>query len=255
MTELVRISLSDPHASVERVSDLQEAPAFAGAHGGNSDTHKPRFLERLSLTGNVRSACRAVAITPMTAYRWRRSCPHFARGWEAALVVARAAAEEVLADRALNGVEEKVFYHGEEVATRVRYDTRLLLAHLARLDAKAADRNLAEAAADFDAVLAHFEKTGEMPAAAMAARSPEPALARQGARRGAAAPPREEEPSLEELYEQLERARPAGAPAPEDLAEDHYPAEEVRADQLLAFLDGVDDWWLIGPPPEWDEDC
>ena len=51
----------------------------------------------------------------------------------------RAHAEEVLADRALNGVEETVFYHGEEVATRTRYDARLLLAHLARLDAKAED--------------------------------------------------------------------------------------------------------------------
>ena len=124
---------------------------------------KARFLERLSLSGNVRSACRAIAITPMTAYRWRRACKHFASGWEAALVVARAAAEEVLADRALNGVEETVYYHGEEVATRTRYDTRLLLAHLARLDAKAEDRNIAEAAEDFDAAIAHFETHGTMP--------------------------------------------------------------------------------------------
>ncbi len=37
----------------------------------------------------------------------------------------------------MNGVEEKVFYHGEEVATRTRFDSRLLLAHLARLDKRA----------------------------------------------------------------------------------------------------------------------
>lgn len=123
-----------------------------------------RFLETLSLGGNIRSAARHVGISPMTAYRWRRACAQFARGWDAALVVARAHAEEVLADRALNGVEETVFYHGEEVATRRRYDSRLLLAHLARLDAKAQDRNIADAAQDFEAVLEHFGRHGTLAA-------------------------------------------------------------------------------------------
>lgn len=123
-----------------------------------------RFLEALSISGNVRACCRAVAIGPNTAYRWRRASPDFARGWEAALVAARVHAEQVLADRALNGVEEAVFYHGEEVARRRRYSDKLLLAHLARLDAKAGDAALAEAAADFDTVLAQFAATGEFPA-------------------------------------------------------------------------------------------
>lgn len=96
-----------------------------------------QFCESLSHNGNVRLACRACAISPQTAYRARRASPAFARLWDAALLIARRHAEELLADRALSGVEEAVFYHGEVIATRRRYDSRLLLAHLARLDAAA----------------------------------------------------------------------------------------------------------------------
>ncbi|NVE94110.1 hypothetical protein [Altererythrobacter lutimaris] len=218
---------------------------------------KARFLERLSLTGNVRSACRAIAITPMTAYRWRRQCPHFASGWEAALVVARAHAEEVLADRALNGVEETVFYHGEEVATRTRYDARLLLAHLARLDAKAEDRNLAEAAADFDSVLAHFEAHGTLPpelGEARAGSSDEDIAGEIDAGEGGDAPPQEdvENLSCEERCARMERARPADSPTLEELAVEDYGVDDLRSDQLLAFEAGEDEWWLIGPPADWD---
>jgi hypothetical protein len=87
-----------------------------------------------------------------SAYLLRRRDRAFAKAWEAALVLARRHVEEVLATRALDGVEEPVFYHGEQVAVRRRYDARLLLAHLARLD------RAAEAAGDlaerFDEVLA-----------------------------------------------------------------------------------------------------
>jgi hypothetical protein len=56
----------------------------------------------------------------------------------------------VLADRALNGVQEVVYYHGEEVATRTRYDSRLLLAHLARLDRIAGTAGVHATVRDFD---------------------------------------------------------------------------------------------------------
>ena len=123
---------------------------------------RARFLEALSLSGNVRAAARTVSVAPMTAYRWRRADAHFARGWDAALVVARSAIEEVLADRAINGTEEEVFYKGELVATRRRFDNRLLLAHLARLDSKAQNRDLSAVAEDFDSALGRYAQSGEM---------------------------------------------------------------------------------------------
>ncbi|MGQ7829397.1 hypothetical protein [Altererythrobacter sp. Z27] len=108
------------------------------------------FCEHLSTHGNVRLAARAAGVHRATAYRMRRACGRFEELWKGALLLARSHAEELLADRALNGVEEKVFYHGEEVATRIRYDSRLLLAHLARLDRLTQDHNVREAAMFFD---------------------------------------------------------------------------------------------------------
>ncbi|WP_205958420.1 hypothetical protein [Qipengyuania sediminis] len=125
------------------------------------------FLENLSLTGSVRSAASAAQVSHQSAYRARRATPAFRTAWDAALVVARAAAADTLACRAIDGVEEKVFYHGEEVATRTRYSDRLLLAHLARLD-KLADAPAPgnsdvhiRFAEDFDAALARFGRGEE----------------------------------------------------------------------------------------------
>jgi len=121
-----------------------------------------RFLEALSVSGNVRAACRSACISPQSAYRLRRADAQFARAWTAACLAARAHVEAVLADRALNGVEEAVFYHGEEVARRRRYDSRLLLAHLARLDKLAESEELAELAGDYDNALDAFRAHGTL---------------------------------------------------------------------------------------------
>ncbi|MEI6643465.1 MAG: hypothetical protein WCL10_15635 [Novosphingobium sp.] len=103
------------------------APAFTAQR-------RVRFLHFLAQSGNVRAACEEVGVSPQSAYVHKRRDAAFAKGWDAALLLARDAAEEVLADRALNGSREMVFYRGEVVGSRVRFDTRLLLAHLARLD-------------------------------------------------------------------------------------------------------------------------
>lgn len=131
-----------------------------------------RFLDALSRHGNVRTAAQQVGVSRSALYLARRRDPHFAQGWRAALVLARDHAETVLAERALDGVEEPVFFRGELVAVRRRFDSRLLLAHLARLDRLCAeDAEAAEDAARFDALLGevahlpeaecHDEETGE----------------------------------------------------------------------------------------------
>ncbi|OJW69796.1 MAG: hypothetical protein BGO57_09625 [Sphingomonadales bacterium 63-6] len=119
---------------------------FAGMAGGEAETggrhlhtaftpaRQTRFCDRLAACGNVRMACAASGISPMTAYRARRRDPLFARVWDRALALARDHAEAVLADRALEGIAEPVFHGGEVVGYRRRYESRLLLAHLARLD-------------------------------------------------------------------------------------------------------------------------
>lgn len=116
-----------------------------------------QFLRRLADSGEVRVAVSALPVSHQTVYRMRRACRAFAQGWDAALIVARQKAEDILASRAMHGVEEEVYYHGEVVATRRRYDARLLLAHLARLDRKAENADMAALAQQFDAVVEAFE--------------------------------------------------------------------------------------------------
>ncbi|WFL76710.1 hypothetical protein P7228_11970 [Altererythrobacter arenosus] len=133
--------------------------------------HKPifspqsqsKFLEHLATSGNVRLACKAAGVSPQTAYRARRKSAHLAAIWDAALLSARHHAEEVLADRALNGVEEAVYYHGEEVGARRRYSDRLLLAHLARLDRLAERAEVAEALARLDDAIEGLGRGEELP--------------------------------------------------------------------------------------------
>ncbi|MDD3799922.1 MAG: hypothetical protein PHE36_12185, partial [Novosphingobium sp.] len=123
-------------------------------HDGFTPARRVRFLDALAGSGNVRAACAVAGISAQAAYRARRRDGRFALAWEGALALARGHAEAVVADRALNGVDEPVFYHGEEVARRRRYDTRLLLAHLARLDAQCATPRAQRAAERFDELLA-----------------------------------------------------------------------------------------------------
>ena len=121
------------------------------------------FLHALAATGAVRAAAARAGVSHQTAYRARLADAVFRRAWDAALVVARSHAEEVLAVRAIDGVEEEVMYHGEVVATRRRYDSRLLLAHLARLDRLTADAKVEAFAGDFEAAMRRFGRGWRAP--------------------------------------------------------------------------------------------
>src|SRR5207253_599098 len=72
---------------------------------------------------------------------------------------ARKRVADIAGDRALEGVVEEVWFRGELVGHRRRYDSRLLLAHLARLDKLVEAQGPAAPAAQalwFDAGLARL---------------------------------------------------------------------------------------------------
>ena len=121
------------------------------------------FLEALAVVGSVRDAARRVGVSHMSAYRARRKCAAFRQCWDAALVLAIPHAEEELTCRAINGGEEDVMYRGEVVHTRIRKDSRLLLAHLGRLDRKAAQPQAAALAECFDDALEALGRGEDLP--------------------------------------------------------------------------------------------
>ena len=236
---------------------IEPAPTH-GPHGEGRTVLTPslqaEFLKSLQLFGNVRLACRAASCSAQTAYRARRRSSGFARAWDAALLAARASAEATLADRAINGVEEAVFYHGEEVARRRRYSDRLLLAHLARLDRL---EEKPEIAAELDVLDERIEalERGEELAAARSREElaqecvPPVPLCREC---GEQSDTLDEEDLCACCVTWVERvlamhdARPADAPSIEEQAEalgmEPLALEEL---QLSAYEARRQEWWLF----------
>lgn len=122
-----------------------------------------KFLEALANCGNVRSAVRYVQRSRTSAYNLKQRDVDFSRGWDAAVLISRDDSTDVLQDRAINGIEEDVYYKGEVVGSRRRYDSRLLLAHIARLDKLAERVSVSRGAARFgemlDAIAAQEDTT------------------------------------------------------------------------------------------------
>ena len=97
------------------------------------------FLEVLAETGRVTTACEYTQLTKQSAYALRARDPAFAASWDAACELARAPLADALYERAMDGVTETISKDGEVVATRHRFDARLSVAVLHRLD-KRCDR-------------------------------------------------------------------------------------------------------------------
>jgi hypothetical protein len=123
-------------------------------HDGWTQARTARYLDHLANHGSVSAACAHVGMSREAAYRRRRRDAVFVRSWNAALLLAREASAEVLASRAIDGVEEEIWYRGELVGTRRKYDSRLLLAHMARLDKAAEEDGASQDARRFDELVA-----------------------------------------------------------------------------------------------------
>lgn len=143
---------------------IEALPADGAGSAHNLFTRERQvvFLEALAVSGSVRAAARRAGVSHQTVYRAKRACRALRRCVEAALLCARDHAEEELRCRAVDGVEEEVLYHGEVVATRRRYCSRLLLAHLGRLDRLAESAEVSALADGFDAALAAFAQGDDM---------------------------------------------------------------------------------------------
>ena len=113
-------------------------PEAAGGGEGGSGGRAPRhnewtrekranFLRELAACQNVSQAAESVGMSRQSAYRLRDRLPGtpFALGWEVALEHGFAHLAHAVMDRALNGEEIPIFYHGEKVGTRRKYDNKL----------------------------------------------------------------------------------------------------------------------------------
>jgi hypothetical protein len=113
-----------------------EAAPRADRHDGFTPAAEQLFLRTLADTGVVADACRATGVTRQAAYARRRSASGraFALAWDAAQLIARTPLGDDVLSRSRHGVIDRVYRNGELVAERHRYDNRLSMAVLTRLD-------------------------------------------------------------------------------------------------------------------------
>ena len=94
--------------------------------------YKPRgwrkvFLELLKLTGNVTAAATQAGITRDAAYKARRAKPEFAELWEDAKEESLDAMEAEAWRRAMQGVDEPVYYAGKVAGHITKYSDTMLI--------------------------------------------------------------------------------------------------------------------------------
>jgi hypothetical protein len=139
-------------------------------HDGWLPWKKAQFLLVLAAGGIVADACAAVGMSVASAYalKNRRSGRAFGKMWEAILIHrARGRLADDNFARAMNGVVEQVLKDGAVIAERRRFDSRLSMAVLTRLDRLAESRDGEEAellralSEDFDDYLDVLESGGD----------------------------------------------------------------------------------------------
>lgn len=91
-----------------------------------SPSAREKFLAELKATANVSRSSDAIGINRRTAYDWRRQHPDFAAEWDEAIEVAVDDLETEARRRAYAGVDEPVFYKGEECGVIRKYSDKLL---------------------------------------------------------------------------------------------------------------------------------
>ena len=94
------------------------------------------FLEALAFGGSVMRAAKEVNKSPRSAYdlRFRRDGAAFRLGWDAAILVSRDVVQDMLMDRAVNGYEEVTSKLDDGTTMRGKFDNRLGMGLLGRLD-------------------------------------------------------------------------------------------------------------------------
>lgn len=98
-------------------------------HDGWTPERQVDFIRALAECGCVDAACRRVGISTSAAYalRARADAQSFRLAWDAALDQAIQRLSDAAFSRAIHGVATPIFYKGEQVGERRRYDERLTM--------------------------------------------------------------------------------------------------------------------------------
>lgn len=109
--------------------DLGGPPPRRTRHDGWTPDRQKQFIENLATTASVSSAARLIGMSLQSAYelRNRADAGAFRAAWDEALRSALAVLAATAFERAVDGVEEKIYHQGEQIGNRTRYNDRLLM--------------------------------------------------------------------------------------------------------------------------------
>lgn len=102
-------------------------PVFNGPTMKMTPEKKIAFLAALAETGIVARACKAIEVSRQCAYEWRDEDPDFAERWARALKIGVTALEDEAHRRAFEGLDEPVFYKGDECGSVRKYSDTLAI--------------------------------------------------------------------------------------------------------------------------------
>jgi hypothetical protein len=127
MSDQPEITLPAPPA--EPLTSFAPVPRLKDRSNGWKPEVQRAFIEALAETGSVSAAAHRVGRASEGAYMLRRhpEAGEFRAAWDAALDFGVRRIEDGAMERALYGTEETIHYHGELVATRRRYNERLVM--------------------------------------------------------------------------------------------------------------------------------
>ena len=167
--------------SVELENSFTETQRFRS--DGWTSFARRTFLLDLAERGSITAACRKAKMSAQGAYALRNRDPLFDAAWEGALMLARQRLADDLLDRSISGCIDQIHKDGGVVGERHRYDNRLSMAVLARLDrrqdrAELLDQPHLRAVANWEAFVDAVaeERTEDAEAIIAPPPSPEPQL-------------------------------------------------------------------------------
>lgn len=91
-----------------------------------------KFLRHLTETGLLGTSCKMAGVARCTVDSRRKSDPDFAKAVETAMMLYRESIEHEVKRRAMDGVEEPVYYLGQVVGYTKRFSDQLLALHAKR---------------------------------------------------------------------------------------------------------------------------
>lgn len=107
--------------------DVPASAAVEAMPNGIRHPKKRAFLAAYCQVGNVSDAAKLAEINRMSHYNWLQSDERYAELFQQANEIACDHLEAEARRRAISGVEEPVFYHGEVCGTIRRYSDTLLI--------------------------------------------------------------------------------------------------------------------------------